>query len=196
MTLEIETDAPWHVVQVHTHAEAKAQMHLNRQGFGTYLPRYLKRRRHARRTEIVAAPLYPSYLFVTFNPLIHRWRSIQSTVGVARLVCNGEVSGRHRRRHHSRPEKPRERAGLYPARTPAAICCRRQSARARRRVHRLSRPVRVRRRSRPRCHSPRTARPQGACRSGRGVRRRGVKPRPEHVRMADTRMPQRSCAIG
>ena len=40
---------------------------------------------------MVAAPLYPSYLFVTFNPSIHRWRSIQSTVGVARLVCNGET---------------------------------------------------------------------------------------------------------
>jgi transcriptional antiterminator RfaH len=81
----------WHVVQVHPNAEAKAQMHLTRQGFGTYLPRYLKRRRHARRVEIVPRPLYPSYLFVTFDPLIHRWRSIHSTIGVSRLVCNGEM---------------------------------------------------------------------------------------------------------
>lgn len=85
------TESSWHVVQVHSHAEAKAQSHLARQGFDTYLPRYLKRRRHARRTDTVPAPLYPSYLFVTFNPLIHRWRSIRSTIGVARLVCNGEV---------------------------------------------------------------------------------------------------------
>jgi transcriptional antiterminator RfaH len=85
------TESFWHVVQTHVHAEAKAQMHLGRQGFDTYLPRYLKRRRHARRTEIVASPLYPSYLFVTFNPAVHRWRSIQSTIGVARLVCSGET---------------------------------------------------------------------------------------------------------
>jgi transcriptional antiterminator RfaH len=91
MTEELMTGSAWHVVQVHPHAESRAQMHLVRQGFATYLPRYLKRRRHARRTEIVPAPLYPSYLFVTFNPAIHRWRSIHSTVGVARLVCNGEV---------------------------------------------------------------------------------------------------------
>ncbi len=65
---EVMTEQSWHVVQVHVHAEAKAQMHLARQGFETYLPRYLKRRRHARRTDTVAAPLYPSYLFVTFNP--------------------------------------------------------------------------------------------------------------------------------
>jgi transcriptional antiterminator RfaH len=91
MTDQLGTDASWHVVQVHGHAEHKAQLHLTRQGFETYVPRYLKRRRHARRTDTVAAPLYPSYLFVRFNPLIHRWRSIHSTVGVVRLVCNGDV---------------------------------------------------------------------------------------------------------
>jgi transcriptional antiterminator RfaH len=90
-TERLIAESTWHVAQVHVHAEAKAQMHLARQGFATYLPRYLKRRRHARRTETVAAPLYPSYLFVGFNRTIHRWRSIQSTVGVTRLVCNGDV---------------------------------------------------------------------------------------------------------
>ena len=84
-------ESSWHVVQVHLHAEIKARMHLSRQGFETYLPLYLKRRRHARRIETVSAPLYPSYLFVRFNPSIHRWRSIHSTIGVARLVCNGDV---------------------------------------------------------------------------------------------------------
>ena len=84
-------ESAWHVVQAHLHAETKARIHLSRQGFETYLPLHLKRRRHARRTEIVAAPLYPSYLFVRFNPSIHRWRSIHSTIGVARLVCNGDV---------------------------------------------------------------------------------------------------------
>ena len=62
-----------------------------RQGFETYLPRYLKRRRHARRTETVAAPLYPCYLFVTFDPAVQRWRSIHSTIGVTRQLRNGDV---------------------------------------------------------------------------------------------------------
>jgi len=66
-------------------------MHLSRQGFETYLPLYLKRRRHARRIDTVAAPLYPSYLFVRFNSSIHRWRSIHSTIGVVRLVSNGDL---------------------------------------------------------------------------------------------------------
>jgi transcriptional antiterminator RfaH len=85
------TTTSWYVVQTHVHAERKAQMHLDRQGFDAYVPRYLKRRRHARRIELVPAPLYPSYLFVAFNPAIQRWRSIHSTIGVARLVCNGEA---------------------------------------------------------------------------------------------------------
>jgi transcriptional antiterminator RfaH len=80
----------WYVVQTQPHAETKAVGHLIRQGFEAYLPRYLKRRRHARRVEMVAAPLFPRYLFVTVDIETQRWRSIHSTTGVARLVCNGE----------------------------------------------------------------------------------------------------------
>ncbi|MGH9550353.1 MAG: transcription termination/antitermination NusG family protein, partial [Terriglobales bacterium] len=49
----------WYVVQTHPYAETKAAAHLGRQGFETYLPRYVKRRRHARRVNTVAAPLFP-----------------------------------------------------------------------------------------------------------------------------------------
>jgi transcriptional antiterminator RfaH len=80
----------WFVAHTQPHAEAKATLHLKRQGFETYVPRYLKRRRHARKIETVAAPLFPRYLFVAFDISVHRWRSIYSTVGVSRLVCNGE----------------------------------------------------------------------------------------------------------
>ena len=92
---EVMTDQSWQdVVHVHVHAEAgRRRMHLARQVVLEHIPAALSQaaRRHARRTDTVAAPLCPSYLFVTFNPLIHRWRSIHSTVGVARLVCNGNV---------------------------------------------------------------------------------------------------------
>lgn len=82
--------ARWYVVQTQPHGETKAVGHLKRQGFETYLPRYLKRRRHARRIEIVEAPLFPRYLFVRIDVSAQRWRCIHSTVGVSRLVCNGE----------------------------------------------------------------------------------------------------------
>ena len=81
----------WYVVQTQPNAESKAVAHLERQGFATYLPRYLKRRRHARRVDVVAAPLFPRYLFVEIDTAIHRWRSIYSTIGVSQLVCTGDV---------------------------------------------------------------------------------------------------------
>jgi transcriptional antiterminator RfaH len=80
----------WFVAHTHPHAEGKATAHLNRQGFEIYFPRYLKRRRHARRIETVAAPLFPRYLFVAIDLTAQRWRSIYSTVGVSRLVSNGD----------------------------------------------------------------------------------------------------------
>ena len=80
----------WYVAHTHPHAEAKATAHLTRQGFDIYFPRYIKRRRHARRIETVPAPLFPRYLFVAIDLNAQRWRSIFSTVGVSRLVCNGE----------------------------------------------------------------------------------------------------------
>lgn len=82
--------ASWYAVQTQPNAENKASVHLVRQGFKIYLPRYRKRRRHARRTEIVAAPLFPRYLFVFVDRQTQRWRSIHSTYGVSRLVCNGD----------------------------------------------------------------------------------------------------------
>src|SRR4051794_11149412 len=81
----------WYVVQSQPNAENKAVTHLERQGFATYLPRYQKKRRHARRVEIVPAPLFPRYLFVGIDLGAQRWRSIFSTFGVSRLVCNGEL---------------------------------------------------------------------------------------------------------
>ena len=83
--------ARWYVVQTQPHAEHKAAAHLGRQGFESYLPQYLKKRRHARRVDTVAAPLFPRYLFIAVDMAAQRWRSIQSTIGVARLVCNGDV---------------------------------------------------------------------------------------------------------
>jgi transcriptional antiterminator RfaH len=88
--MTVELHPRWYVAHTHPHAEAKATAHLNRQGFEIYFPRYLKRRRHARRVETVAAPLFPRYLFVAIDLSVQRWRSIYSTIGVHRLVCNGD----------------------------------------------------------------------------------------------------------
>ena len=63
---------------------------LAAKGFEVYLPRYRKRRRHARRIDVVAAPLFPRYLFVAIDRGAQRWQSIQSTIGITPLVGNGD----------------------------------------------------------------------------------------------------------
>ena len=86
--------ARWYVVQTQVNAELKAARHLLRQGFEIYLPRYLKRRSHARKIEKVPAPLFPRYMFVQIDMATQRWRSIQSTFGVSHLVLQGSDPAR------------------------------------------------------------------------------------------------------
>lgn len=80
----------WYVAQTHSQSEFQALAHLVRQGFSAYLPQYLKRRRHARRTDSVRRPLFPGYLFVRMDVERIRWRAIRSTIGIRTLICNGE----------------------------------------------------------------------------------------------------------
>lgn len=81
----------WYAVYTQPRNEDQAQQHLARQGFEVFLPRYLKRRSHARKVSIVPAPLFPRYLFVAFNSSQQRWRAIRSTRGVVDLVSNGDT---------------------------------------------------------------------------------------------------------
>ena len=85
--MTVALDPCWYVVQTHVNAELKAAANLERQGFGIYLPRYRKRRSHARKIDTVVRPLFPRYLFVAIDVATQRWRSIQSTLGVSSLVC-------------------------------------------------------------------------------------------------------------
>lgn len=80
----------WYVVHTQPNNEERAEVHLRRQNFITYLPRYLRSRRHARRTDVVTRPLFPRYMFVALDLALDRWRSINSTYGVSHLMLAGE----------------------------------------------------------------------------------------------------------
>jgi len=81
----------WYVVHTHARAEAMAVAHLQRQGFETYCPQYLKRCSHARRITVSPAPFFPRYIFVAMDVATQRWHAIRSTLGVSYLV--GGVRG-------------------------------------------------------------------------------------------------------
>lgn len=79
----------WYAVYTQPRNEILASEHLARQDFDVFLPRYMKRRSHARRVDLVPAPLFPRYLFVAFDANEGNWSAIRSTRGVIDLVRNG-----------------------------------------------------------------------------------------------------------
>jgi len=76
----------WFVIQTHARAELRAQANLSRQAFTSFLPRFRRTKRGARRDEQILVPVFPGYLFVKFDPDRDQWRVINSTFGVRRLV--------------------------------------------------------------------------------------------------------------
>ena len=82
----------WYVVHTRPHQERRAAANLLRQGFRVSLPVMERSRRHARRIETVRAPPFPGYLFVALDVARERWRAINSTFGVRRLLADGPHS--------------------------------------------------------------------------------------------------------
>lgn len=81
----------WYVVYTRPRSEHQAIVHLERQGYRVFCPRYRKRVRHARNAKNVLAPLFPNYVFVQLDVSRDLWRAIQGTRGVARLISQGEA---------------------------------------------------------------------------------------------------------
>ena len=58
----------WFAAYTHARKERWARANLWELGFDVYLPEYQRRRRHARRIDVVARPMFPRYLFVRQPP--------------------------------------------------------------------------------------------------------------------------------
>jgi transcription elongation factor/antiterminator RfaH len=80
----------WYVAQTQPRAESRAIIHLERQGYHVFCPRYRKTVRHARKATSVLAPLFPNYLFLHLDVTQGPWRAVNGTRGVARLITQGE----------------------------------------------------------------------------------------------------------
>ena len=46
--------------------------------------------RHARKFKTVIVPVFPRYIFAILNVDTQRWRSINGTLGISRLIADGE----------------------------------------------------------------------------------------------------------
>ena len=85
-SLALQEQERWYVVRTQPHREAQAAQQLENQDYRVFLPRFLKSRRHARKFETVLAPLFPRYMFIVLDLGRDRWRSVNGTYGVDRLL--------------------------------------------------------------------------------------------------------------
>jgi transcriptional antiterminator RfaH len=85
----LDTYQPWYCVECQPCQETRAARELRNQSFMVFLPRLVVE--HTKRGTVMV-PLFPKYLFVSFDVVTPRWRSIHSTFGVRRLMsCNAET---------------------------------------------------------------------------------------------------------
>lgn len=83
--------ARWYVVHTQPSAEDRAIAHLETQGYHIFCPRLRKVVRHARKSTDKFVPLFPGYLFLKLDTSRDRWRSVNGTRGVVRLLTQGDI---------------------------------------------------------------------------------------------------------
>ena len=76
----------WYLIQFKPNSYRLAERNLHRQGFETFLPMQKITRRKASRFVSDLKPLFPGYMFVRVNSDLAPWRTINSTIGVSKLV--------------------------------------------------------------------------------------------------------------
>jgi len=81
--------ALWYVVNTQARKERIASDNLRRQGYEVFLPVLSKTVRHARSIRLAFEAYFPGYLFVRFDIASQRWRPIESSMGVLRLIKAG-----------------------------------------------------------------------------------------------------------
>jgi transcription elongation factor/antiterminator RfaH len=89
LSLSLSEEERWYVARTLPQRELHAAQQLANQGFRAFVPRYWKNRRHARRVEMISAPLFPRYIFTALDVGRDRWRSVNGTLGVDRLLMTG-----------------------------------------------------------------------------------------------------------
>ncbi|MGJ0392731.1 MAG: transcription termination/antitermination protein NusG [Methylocystis sp.] len=76
----------WYVAQTIANREFIAKLNLEAQGFTTFWPQIFKTVRHARKLRTIKTAVFPGYQFVALDVRRDRWRSVNGTRGVARLI--------------------------------------------------------------------------------------------------------------
>jgi transcriptional antiterminator RfaH len=76
----------WFILQFKSNSHIQASKNLKQQGFKTFLPLHDSTTRKASRFINTKRPLFPGYMFVSFDRNKSDWTKINNTYGVSRLV--------------------------------------------------------------------------------------------------------------
>jgi transcriptional antiterminator RfaH len=86
--MEDRDDSQWFVAQLRPQGLVRAQAHLHRQGFETFAPNILVTTTRGGAAREARKPLFPGYIFVSFDPDNSNWGAINSTRGIAKLILS------------------------------------------------------------------------------------------------------------
>lgn len=81
----------WFLAQLKPNCVHIAERNLKRQGVRTFLPMEEGTVRRSGRFVSALLPLFPGYIFVSFDTASGQWRSVNSTYGVTKLVSFGTM---------------------------------------------------------------------------------------------------------
>jgi transcriptional antiterminator RfaH len=81
----------WFILQFKSNSHLQATKNLTRQGFETFLPLHDATSRKSSRFINTAQPLFPGYMFITFDRTESKWHKINNTYGVSRLVTFNSI---------------------------------------------------------------------------------------------------------
>ncbi len=88
--LRLGSGERWYVATTLPRKERLAEANLATQNYRSFLPIHVETQRHARQFRTVLAPVFPRYIFVVLDVSRQRWRSVNGTLGVQRLITDGE----------------------------------------------------------------------------------------------------------
>lgn len=86
--------ARWYAVQTQPRREALALQHLKNQQFDAFCPLRRGLEQVGRHKSMGLLPLFPGYVFTRLDLERQRWRSVNGTIGVLRIVSFGERGSR------------------------------------------------------------------------------------------------------
>ena len=81
----------WFILQFKANSHDQAVKNLNRQGFEIFLPLHDITSRKLSRFINTTQPLFPGYMFITFDRTEAQWHKINNTYGVSRLITFNSI---------------------------------------------------------------------------------------------------------